>query len=253
MWTGDYRHLLCQLISKDFKTRYRRMSLGVFWSLLNPLVMMGVYALVFTQVLRNPTPHFPVHILSGLIAYNFFSLAWVNATTSIMDNAGLIKRNPVTREIIPIASILSNIPHVLIQLCLLVVFVYVDGLKINVNWLWLPVLWGLEVVCLIGLGLACSALYVVVRDIRYVVESVNVVLFWLVPIVYSFEMVPDSMRPIYELNPLAALVFATHCIILNATHPPLVLMMKLTLFAGAAFIVGLQIFKQVQRKFYEYL
>jgi lipopolysaccharide transport system permease protein len=146
MWTGDYAYLLRQLILKDFKIRYRNMSLGVFWSLLNPLVMMGIYAYIFTHIFKNPQPHFTVHLLSAIITFNFFAAALTSSTTSILDNAGLIKRNPVRREIVPIATILSNVPHLLIQMCLLIGIVYIDGLGMNRQWFWLPLVWGLELI-----------------------------------------------------------------------------------------------------------
>ena len=253
MWTGDYAYLLRQLILKDFKIRYRNMSLGVFWSLLNPLVMMGIYAFVFTNIFKNPIPHFTVHLLSAIITFNFFAAALQSSTTSIVDNAGLIKRNPVRREIVPVAAILSNVPHLLIQMCLLIGLVYVDGLGVNMQWFWLPLVWGLELVCLIGLGLVTSALYVFIRDVRYIVESSILVLFWIVPIIYSFEMVPYALRNLYQYNPLAALVLATHEIVLNARAPSPTLLLKLAIVALVSLVLGIVVFKRAQRRFYEYM
>jgi lipopolysaccharide transport system permease protein len=253
MWHGDYGFLLKNLILKDFRVRYRNMSLGVLWSLLNPLVMLAVYTFVFTKIFQNSTPHWAVFLFCGIIPFNFFALAWQSGTTSLVDNAGLIKRVAVPREIIPITSVFSNCLHLGIQVALLLVIVLATGVPLNIYWLFLPLIWALELVTICGMVLLFSALNVYVRDTRYFVESANLVLFWLVPIFYPFSMIPAQFKNLYQYNPVAALVLAMREIVLEAKAPSQVLLFKLALVSVLSLTVGLVVFRRMKPGFYNHL
>jgi lipopolysaccharide transport system permease protein len=252
MWTGDYLFVLENLILKDFRVRYRNMSLGVFWSVLNPLIMMSVLTFVFTVMSTSKIRDFPVYVLCGLIPVNFFQLAWSTGTNSLVDSAALIKRVPIPREVVPIASVFSNCLHLSIQIAVLLAFTVAFKEGVNREWLWLPLVWGLEIVFVLGLVLATSAIDVYLRDMRYVVESANLVLFWLVPIFYQVS--PNSpFVNVYDWNPVAALVVALRHILMEHSPPGKLLMLKLSLGASVSLIAGLSIFRALHRRFYDHL
>lgn len=252
MWTGHYGFVLRELIWKDFKVRYRTMSLGAFWSLLNPIIMMSVMTFVFTKIFPSTIPHFAVFLLCGLVPFNFFTLAWSTGTGAITDNGMLIKRVPVPREIMPIASVLSNCVHLLIQIALLLVLV-IATVGVNRHWLWLPVLWFLEVVFVCGLSMVTCALNVYIRDTRYVVESTNTVLFWLVPIFYSSTIIPARFSEVYQYNPIAALVMGLRNVLLEHHAPRGPLLYKLAAVSFTMLAIGWVSFKRMKPGFYDLL
>jgi ABC-type polysaccharide/polyol phosphate export permease len=255
MWHGDYLYLIQNLVMKDFRIRYRNMSLGVLWSLLNPLVMMGVMTFVWTKIFLNPMPHFPLFILCGMVPYNFFTIAWSGGTTSIVDSAGLIKRLPVPREVVPVSTVLSCSIHLLVQVGLLLAIAIGSHVPVNRYWFWLPVVWVLEIVFLSGLSLLTAAANVFVRDTRYIVESTNLVMLWLVPVFYPFSLIPPQYKEIYQLNPLAALVIVMRRIVYEGTPPDgdSYTMWKLVLASFTVFFIGLLVFRRMKPMFYEHI
>ena len=251
-WKGDYFFLIRKLVRKDFTVRYRNMSLGMLWSLLNPLVMMAVLWFVFTHIYENKIPNFAVFVMCGLVPYNVFALSWLIGTTSLVENVGLIKRIPVPREIIPISTVLGNCVNMSAQAALLLLLVAITA-GVNIYWLWLLVIWPLEIVFVMGAALIFSALNVYIRDTRYVVESANVLLFWLVPIFYDFANVPPQFQDIYQYNPVAAVILASRNILLDGIPPNPILLIKLTVSSIIMFFAGVLIFRRLRRGFYNYL
>jgi ABC-type polysaccharide/polyol phosphate export permease len=171
----------------------------------------------------------------------------------MVDNAGLVKRVQVPREIVPIASVLSNCLHLLIQIAILLIVALLVGVNANIYWLWLPVIWILELVFVCGLGLLFSSINVYIRDTRYIVDSTNIVLFWLVPIVYQFSMIPQQFRDIYQYNPVAALVLAMRDVILEGKAPSEILLTKLAVVSFITLAVGWFSFGRLKSRFYDYL
>ena len=251
---NNHLFLLSNLVLKDFKIRYRNMSLGIFWSLVNPLFMMLVLTFVFTKILvNNSIPNYAVFVLCGLVPLNFFTIAWATGTTSVLENGNLIRRVRFPREIVPVASVCSNCLHFLIQLGLLLAFVLGAGYGINRHWVWLPFVFGLEVVFVCGLALITSALDVYYRDLRYVVESSNLLMFWLVPVVYSFAVIPQEYWVIYQYNPISAVVLACRDILLNEKAPPTSLLVKLFAVSFLMLGVGTLVFGKLKRRFADYV
>ena len=230
------------------------MSLGVFWSLLNPLVLVGIYSFVFSKIFRNARiEHFPLYLLIGVICYNYFSLAWTAATYSLTSNAGLVKRINVPREAIPVSSVLANAIHFVVQFSLVLAFTLWLGIPVGFSWLWLPFVIVLLVLAVMGLSLLSSALDVYFRDTRYLVESAVLVLFWLTPIFYTEKMVPQEYRALYLLNPVTDAAIAMRQIIIEHRTPDLSAMVYAVATTCTLLVLGLAVFEQTKNRFADHL
>ena len=210
-----YRELLVNLVRKELKVRYKNSSLGFLWSMLNPMMYLVVFYVVFQLVLKAGIPFFPVFLLSGLLAWNLFSASLAGATGSITGNASLVNKVWFPREILPLASIGANFVHFLLQglvLCgALVVFRFdVDW---GYVWLVLPALIALLLLTA-ALSIFLAAANVYARDTQHLLELALLAWIWMTPIIYQWDL---QARVIQErgwtpqltlLNPMTSIVLA---------------------------------------------
>lgn len=248
----DYRFALLNLVLKDFRVRYRNMSLGILWSVLNPLVMLGVLVFIFTYVFPNQqVKNFPVFILIGLIFFNFFSLCVSSATNCLVENSTLVKKTIFPRIMLPLSVVLSQIIHLVIQLGLLALFIGLARVPVTVHFLWLPVVLAILLVFATGLSLALSLLNVHYRDMLYVVQSGLTLLFWFTPVFYSLTTVhqslPRQLYGAYILNPIAGCIDGARKAILDARAPDAVALLFASAVAGLTLVAGVWLYTRYQR------
>lgn len=249
-----HRFAIRNLIMKDFRIRYRNMSLGVVWSILNPLVMVGILLVIFTVVYpQRGQAFFPISILIGLVSYNFFALCIPASTHAILENAPLVKKVVFPRQILPLTVVLSQSIQVLVQLGLVALFVLLFRVPLTAKVLLAPVIVGVLLTFVVGTGFLCSALYVVFRDTRYLVESLLTILFWVSPVFYPLTIVhekfPRWLFGLYILNPLAGCIEALRRVILLDQYPDGVSFAAAALVSLAMLVLGFVVFDRLQRQF----
>ena len=247
----DKYYAVRNLVLADFHARYRTTAAGALWSLINPLIMMGVLTFVFSVIFEGTRELFPLFLLAGLLPFDFFAQAWQGGTISIFRNASLVKSFPFRAELLPLSAVLASFVHYAIQLSLLLL-AYIWFVGVNIYWLWLPLIVALQVLFACGFSMASSALDVRYRDVRYVVESATLVLFWLVPIFYGLDQVSPKYTWLYELNPVAAVVLVMRRVLLHGTAPGYTLL-KLLAVSILCFVGGYWIFQRNKRDFADYL
>lgn len=191
----EYRDLLVNISRRELKVRYKDSIIGFFWSLLNPLLYLAIFSVVFGFIIRNADiQYFAIFLLCGLLPYNLFSMGLTGATTSITGNGPLIQKVWFPREILPIASILSNLVTFFLQMIIIVVALAIFRLspKWDMLWLLIPALI-ITLALAIGIGLILSAVNVYFRDVQHFLELGLLVLFWFTPIVYPYSFVANSL------------------------------------------------------------
>lgn len=210
----NYRELLRNLIKKDLKVRYQDSVLGFAWSMLNPILYLVVFYLVFNLFLPGGIPYFPVFLLSGLLPWTMFSTALAGGTGSVVGGGPLLKKVYFPRQVLPLASIGAAMFHLALQMIVLLAFLVIFRYPFVSEFLLLvPYAILVELLVLIGFTLLLSAANVYLRDIQHFLDLTLLAWFWMTPIVYQVALVRDRLAPrglfsYYLVNPMTPIVLS---------------------------------------------
>ncbi|MGC8875355.1 MAG: ABC transporter permease, partial [Chloroflexia bacterium] len=203
-----YRNLLWNLVVRDLKARYKSSVLGYLWSLVNPLLMVTVFTILFKFLLKSQIPNFPVFILAGLLPWNFCANSVSASVVSITGQSNLIKKVYFPREAIPIAVVLSNLINYLLALPAMFLLMLLLNAHFQPAVLLFPLIALIQTIFLMGIALFLSSLNVFFRDTQVIVEVLLLAWFFLTPIFYRLSDIVDERlaRLVRWLNPMASLV-----------------------------------------------
>ena len=247
-----YRALLTNLVVKDLKLKYRGSFLGFIWSLANPMLMIVVYTIAFKYILRSATEGFVFFLMLGLLAWGFFSNSMTMAAGAIVDNGGLVKSVFFPRAILPVATVLFNLAQYLLTL-LVFLPVMLMLYRVPPSWLMLlcPVFLALQVLFTIGMALLISTGTAFFRDIRHFLEVGLAALFWLTPILYSFDQVSERLRVPLMFSPMAPFIVAYQKIFFYHQRPDVLTWLLAIAYAAAAFFAGMAVILRHEDKLSE--
>lgn len=257
LWTNfkKYQFLLKQLVSRDFKVKYKRSVLGVLWSLLNPVLQMVVMAIVFSNVFKFSMEgvNYLVYLLTGLVMFNYFSEASNLAMSSVVGNFSLINKVYIPKYIFPLSKCL----FVGINFILTLIPLYVVIIATGTGLCWQHILLPFVFVCLfmftVGMGLILSTISVFLRDMFYIYGIIIMVWTYLTPIMYDINMIASGFIKIFKINPLYQFINFARTIILYHDVPTLFQFCACGLWAVVVLVLGLFIFKKNQDKFIYYV
>ena len=248
-----YRELFANLFRRDFQAKYKGSLLGIAWSLLNPLILLGVYLVVFGLLWTGQTiPHYPLYLLAGLACWIFFATSLQASTRSLVDSAELIKKVRFPRQLVALSSVAAQSVTFGVMLAILVVLslIFIPGARSTV-WLALPL--AVAFVGLVaGIGLLAACVNVIFRDVEHIVAAALLPWFFLTPILWRFEQLPARVQRHHALldllrwgNPITPPVYAVRDALWLGHAPRLADVLYLLVAAVVALFLAAVVFRGV--------
>ena len=248
-----YAFLIKQLVSRDFKTKYKRSMLGMAWSFLNPLLTMSVQYIVFSTLFKSDIPNYPVYLLSGIVFFNFFSEAVSMGMTSITGNASLIKKVYMPKYVYPVSRVLSS----LVNFALAILPLFLVMLFTGTAFKWSLILLVFDILCLLGFVTGMSLLLTTAmtffQDTQFLWGVLSMIWIYLTPIFYPESIIPAQFLTMYHMNPMYQYItFARICIIDGISPEPMAYLWCIV-SSLVVLALGIVMFKRNQDKFVLYL
>lgn len=258
------RELTFNLVRRDLKVRHRGTFLGMVWSLANPLLVVGIYYVVFRYILRaspavdvarpdNAAVPFAVYLFAGLIVWNLFSNSAATATNAVVASGYLLRKVYFPRAILPLSTVLSSLVTFAFELAVLlaITVIFVGGFSFHL--LWVPVIVAVVALMSYGFSLLLSAATVFFRDIAHFIGVVLQMWFWATPVVYSLLYVKEheALLRLLKLNPLTGVVVSFRNVVVLNRGPEFGLLGYDLLVALVVFGVGYAVFQRSQGLFSE--
>ncbi len=245
------RSLIFALALNDIKLRYKNSFLGFIWSFLEPLLILTVLFFVFTHVIKNTIEFYPLYLLLGLIIWYMFTRSTTMGLSSLTDNAHILQKIYISKEIFVISSCLTGFMMMLIEFAAFGVFLAVFSFVPPTTIFLFPLLLIELFILSVGISLLSSILNVYFRDIKFIWQVVLQAGFFLTPIIYSFEMFPANVRVILELNPISHFITTAHDLVLYGRLPTIYSVLYVMLITSSIFVLGYVVFRKKESKITE--
>ncbi|MFB3896562.1 MAG: ABC transporter permease [bacterium] len=229
-----YRALINSLVIRELKSRYRGTFLGFLWSFMNPLLLMLVYSFVFYVYMRVEMPNYTAFLLCGLLPWIWFSTSLSESTTSIINNAGLIRKVYLASEVFPTIHVLSNLFNFLLSLPILFIFLAFFRIQFTIALIALPLLIILQLLFTWGVALLVSSLGTKYRDLQHLVPNLIMLWFFATPIIYPISQIPDKFKVLLAWNPMLPLITGYQNILYAGIFPD---WHSLLIFTGIAVLL----------------
>lgn len=242
------RNVLQQLIAQQLILRYRRTVLGYLWTLINPLLMMSVMAVVFSTLFKADLKTFAVFLFAGMIPWNFFSSVVTQSGAAFINNEGLIKKIYLPKAIFPLSIACALLIDSLLSFIALFVIILALGGTLSWSLLFLPISFLLLFLFAMGFGLLMSIATVFFRDLQYVIAIAMQGLFFLTPVLYKHDALMGKVAWLVGLNPVTPFIALFRVPLIEATLPSGQVLLQATTISVVTMAVGLFVFLRNEKK-----
>lgn len=247
----SYRNLILALSWGEFKQRYKNSILGYFWSLLEPLMMLIVLYVVFSNLMRVEVEHYQLFLLLGIIIWGFFSKATSFGLNAILGKPNMIKKIFFPRDILVISFCITALLMSIFESAIFVLFMAIFHISLSSTLLYVPLILLILFVFTLGVSLAIAALNVYYRDIQFIWAVVLQAGFFATPILYPVTILPEGLRGIFLLNPLAHIIIESRNVIIYATQPVVENLIYSGIVSMAVLVIGYVVFSHFEPGFAE--
>lgn len=242
-----FRNAVLSLAVKTIKLRYKNSLLGVFWSMLNPLIFLVIMLIIFKEI--SNIENYALYALSGLVFWNFISASVLQVLTSFIDNASILKSINVHPISFPMAAVLAAIFNLLLSLIPFSILMFFLGYKIDISLVALIPLLFVSAMFILGLGMFLGTANVYFRDIQLLWTSILPAFFYFTPIVYTIDIIPQESVKYLKMNPFYYFMESYHSIFYHSKFPSLFNMSMCTGMALVVFLLGYFFFKKYRKGF----
>lgn len=249
MWKT--KGILFNFAITDLKIRYRNSVLGIVWSIIEPLLLLGVLFLVFSTMFRFEIENFPIYLLLGIITWNFFKNGTSIALGSLTNRTALISQIYFPRSIPGLSAGITASIMLMIELVILAVFMVVLNFVPSLTVIYLIPIFLLELFLILGISLALSVLNTKFKDVEFIWGVILSAGFFLTPIFYQFDMLPESVRNVLQFSPMVQIVTMAHHVTLYGELPPVNSMLYAIFSVFVIVVVGYLIFRKFQGRIVE--
>lgn len=249
MW--GMRGIIFNFAVSDLKIRYRNSILGVLWSLVEPLLLLGVLFFVFSTILKTEIPNFPIYLLIGIITWNFFKNGTTIALSSLKNRSSIMTQIYFPRSVPGISAGITASIMLLTEILVLGFFMVWLKLIPPITILLLPLVLLLEFVLILGISLPLSVLNVKYKDVEFIWGIALQAGFFLTPIFYQFDMLPESIRQILQFSPMVQVVTIAQHVTLYGQIPSLNSLLYAIVSTLIILVIGYLIFRKLQQRIVE--